>query len=139
MSLNGQWIEVFKAGKQTDSAGHTRDWTEEDLDKMVSIYNDQTPDERRIAPIVKGHPESDKPAQGWVAALKRVGGKLLAKLDGVSDEFNNMVKEGRYRMRSISLYNNLMLKHIGFLGAVQPAVPGLADPIFDNTKGNENE
>jgi hypothetical protein len=33
------WLEVFRTGTHTDSAGRTRDWTEEDLRKIVATYD----------------------------------------------------------------------------------------------------
>lgn len=130
--MNTRWIEVFRAGKQTDSAGNTKDWTTEDLDTIVKTYNDQPADARHEAPVVLGHPETDKPAYGWVQQLKREGNILLAELKDLSDNFVEMVKNGMYKKRSISLYADMLLKHIGFLGAVPPAVKGLADPIFNH-------
>ena len=122
-----KWFEVFKVGKHTDSAGNTKDWTLADLEKIATDYNSQKDDSKHIAPIVLGHPKDNKPAYGWIEKLKVVGDKLLALPEKVSDEFSNWVKEGKYRTRSISLYGNGLLRHVGFLGAVPPAVKGLAD------------
>jgi hypothetical protein len=41
-----------------------------------------------------------------------------------------MVKRGLFKKRSISLYPDLTLRHIGFLGAMPPAIKGLADIKF---------
>lgn len=131
-NMNTRWIEVFRAGKQTDSAGNTKDWTTEDLDTIVKTYNDQPAEARHEAPVVLGHPETDKPAYGWVQQLKREGNTLLAELKDLSDNFVEMVKNGMYKKRSISLYADMLLKHVGFLGAVPPAVKGLADPVFNH-------
>lgn len=125
--MNGKWIEVFKGGRQTDSAGNTREWTDADLDTIVSAYNGQADHQ---APIVVGHPEHDSPAFGWVEALKREGKLLMARLKSVPDEFAELVKKGTYKKRSIALYPDLTLRHIGFLGGMPPAVKGLADIAF---------
>lgn len=125
-SLDGKWVEIFKAGTHTDSAGNTRTWTTDDLDKIVKQYN---PDYHE-APIVVGHPKDNAPAFGWVEALKRKGDKLLAKFRQVVPEFAEMVKKGLFKKRSISLYPDLTLRHVGFLGATPPAVKGLADVAF---------
>jgi hypothetical protein len=120
------WITVFRTGTHTDSSGKTRTWTEQDLDEIVRKY-DPTYNE---APVVIGHPKDNAPAWGWVEALKREGQLLYAKLKDLAPEFVEMLKQGRFKKRSISLYNDLALRHIGFLGAVPPAVKGLPDVAF---------
>lgn len=120
------WMEIFKTGKHTDSAGETREWTQKDLDTIVSQYNPTVHE----APVVVGHPTSDAPAYGWVESLKREGDTLYAKVKDWVPAFVNAVKTGLYKKRSISLYPDLSLKHIGFLGAAPPAIKGLADVKF---------
>ena len=124
--MEEKWIEVFKTGTHTDSSGNTKTWTEGDLDKIVKKY---VPEEHE-APIVIGHPEINAPAFGWVEGLKREGKLLLAKFKQVVPEFADMVKKGLFKKRSISLYPDFTLRHIGFLGAVPPAVKGLTDIKF---------
>lgn len=121
------WIEVFRAGKHTDSAGNEREWTEADLKKIASSYDP----EKHEAPAVVGHPKDNAPAYGWVEALKVKGNTLLAKFTQVAEEFADAVEAGRYKKRSISLYPDLTLRHVGFLGAQPPAVKGLADIKFN--------
>ena len=121
--MTGKWIEMFRTGSQTDSAGNTRDWTEQDLDKIVQQYNNGNHE----APIVVGHPDHNSPAFGWVEALKREGALLYARLKDVMPEFEELVRVGTYKKRSISLYPDLTLRHIGFLGGMPPAVKGLAN------------
>lgn len=128
------WIEIFKSGSQTDSAGRTKEWTQGDLDKIVEKYNNQPVEQRHEAPVVLGHPAVDDPAFGWVETLQREGSILKAKLRDLAPEFVEWVKNGLYKKRSISLYNDLLLKHVGFLGGTPPAVKGLADPQFDSSK-----
>lgn len=125
--MNGKWFEVFTAGTHTDSAGNKREWTEADLDKIVANYNGQTAHE---APLVVGHPEHNSPSFGWVESLKREGKRLLAKAKDVMPEFADLVKKRTYPKRSISLYPDMTLRHIGFLGGMPPAVKGLADIQF---------
>ncbi len=120
------WIEIFRAGKQKDSAGSEKDWTEGDLDKIVSSYDPRSHE----APVVIGHPKDNAPAFGWVESLKREGKTLLAQLKDLAPEFVEMVKKGLFKKRSIALYPDLTLRHIGFLGAAPPAVKGLADVKF---------
>lgn len=122
------WTEVFKAGKQTDSSGHTRVFTLKDLDHIVNSYDPS----KNEAPAVIGHPRTNAPAYGWVEGLKREGDKLLAKFKQVMPEFEKIVQEGRYKKRSIALDENDSLLHVGFLGAVHPAVKGLKDITFSD-------
>lgn len=119
-------IEVFKTGTHTDSNGNTRTWTEEDLDTIVRKY---VPEEHE-APVVIGHPKDNAPAFGWVERLERNGNVLYAKLKDLVPEFVEAVKKGLYKKRSVSFYPDLTLRHIGFLGAMPPAVKGLADVKF---------
>lgn len=126
--MNGQWIEIFRAGRQTDSTGNTREWTEADLDAIVAKYNPAAHE----APVTVGHPTDNAPAFGWVEALKREGKLLLGKFREVMPAFEEAVKTGRYKKRSISLYPDLTLRHVGFLGAMPPAVKGLADIAFSD-------
>ena len=120
------WIEVFRAGKQTDSAGRTREWTEADLDHTVASYK---PEEHE-APVVVGHPKDNGPAFGWVESLKRDGSTLLAKFKQVVPAFQEAVQQGLYKKRSVSLFSDGRLRHVGFLGAAAPAVQGLKDIAF---------
>jgi hypothetical protein len=123
------WIEIFRAGKNTDSKGRTRTWTQADLDKMVSSYSPSDYE----APIVIGHPQQDNaPAYGWVKGLKRVGDLLLAKFKQVAPEFSKLVEEGRYKKRSIRVHQNGTLGHVAFLGAVPAAINGLKDIQFSS-------
>lgn len=131
LEYNGMWIEVFKTGIWTDSNGNTRAWTEEDLDKIASSYDPR----EHEAPIVIGHPKDNAPAYGWVEALKREGEKLLAKIKPTAKEFVEWVRKGLYKKVSISLYPDMRLRHVGFLGAVPPAVKGLSPVGFGDGEG----
>lgn len=125
--MNGKWFEVFRTGSHTDSNGLRQTWTEQDLDTIVAKYNGQTAHE---APLVVGHPTTNSPAFGWTEALKREGQVLFAKAKDVMPAFADAVKGRTYPKRSISLYPDMTLRHIGFLGGMPPAVKGLADIAF---------
>jgi len=127
-------IEIFKAGKHTDSAGQEKEWTENDIDTIVEKYNNQ---KEHQAPIVIGHPQTDSPAYGWVEGLKREGNKLLAEIKPTVQEFIDWVKQGLYKKVSIALYPDMLLRHIGFLGGTPPAVKGLKAPEFSSSKFSE--
>jgi hypothetical protein len=120
------WFEIFKIGKHTDTSGHTREWALKDLKEIASSYNPQ----EHEAPIVIGHPETDSPAYGWIEGLKVEGEKLLAKPRQLAEQFKDWVRKGLYKKVSIALYPDLTLRHIGFLGAVPPAVKGLENVRF---------
>ena len=128
------WKEVFKVGKHTDANGNEREWSQEDLDIIVEKYNNQLPDDRHEAPVVIGHPVNNSPAYAWVKELKRDGDILLAKFAQIDPQFEKLIKEGKYKKVSIALYPDMMLRHVGFLGAVPPAVKGLKDSEFNEDK-----
>lgn len=91
------------------------------------------------APHVVGHPRTDDPAFGWVRALgvNDAGRLCVTESRQVEPAFAEAVGAGRYKKRSASFYppthaNNptpgqWYLKHVGWLGAMPPAVKGLAD------------
>lgn len=120
------WVEVFRIGKHTDSGGNTREWTEQDLETIVSKYDPANHE----APAVIGHPKDNAPAYAWVEGLKSEGGSLWAKFKQIVPEFAEGVESGLWKKRSIALYPDLSLRHVGFLGAMPPAIKGLADIEF---------
>jgi hypothetical protein len=118
-------VEVFRAGDHVDSSGRKHTFAEADLDR-VAAYDPA----RHEAPLVVGHPKDNAPAYGWVERVYREGGTLLADFKDVAPEFADLVKAGRFKKRSISLYPDGSLRHVGFLGATPPAVKGLKDVAF---------
>ena len=121
-ALDGQWMEIFRAGDYGDKGAYTP----ADLDRMVANYDPA----RHEAPVVLGHPELDSPAYGWVESVKRSGDVLLGKLRQVDPGFEELVRSGRFKKRSVAIYRTEAgpaLRHLGFLGAVPPEVKGLAD------------
>lgn len=134
-AITTTWIEVFKSGEHTDASGNTRTWTKEDLETIVSNYSEslKANGETAEASLVKGHPETDDPALGWAKELKiRDDGSdnytLLAKIEFTDANFVQEIKDKKYKRVSIKLDGDLNLKHIGFLGAVHPAVTGM-EPV----------
>lgn len=120
------WFEIFRTGTHIDSAGNERTFDRAFLDNMVAGYNPS----KHEAPMVIGHPKTDDPAWGWIAEIKRVGDKLMARGGQVIAEFQEMVKKGMFKKRSIALYPDGTLRHVGFLGALPPAVKGMPDIAF---------
>lgn len=136
-AMAAQKVEIFKAGSHIDSTGTARNFTVADVQKMASIYNPA----RHEAPMTLGHPSDDKPAYGWAKSLTATeDGRLLMMMDQVDAKFAEGVQTGRYKKRSASFYppghaanpvpGAWYLKHVGWLGAVAPAVRGLADANF---------
>ncbi len=136
-ALQGQSIEIFRAGAHTDSAGVARTFTVHDVMAMAAAYNPA----KHEAPLTLGHPEADRPAYGWVKRLvASPSGVLSAYVDRVDPAFAESLKAGRFSKRSASFYppnapNNptpgkWYLRHVGWLGAQPPAVQGLADIRF---------
>src|SRR3990172_5612767 len=106
-----EWISIFRTGMHTDMAGNTKEWTEQDLDAIVARYDPA----EHAAPEVIGHPEHNSPAWGWVEALKRDGQLLYMKVKERAPEFAGMLKKGLFKKRSIALYPDLTLRHVGWL------------------------
>ena len=125
------WIEVFRAGRHTDMSGKRKKYSVADLDRIVK----KTKTVPLTAPAVVGHPKTSDPAYGWVSALKRVGDRLVAKFTQVDKKFWAAVKAGRFKKRSIALSKNGAIIHVGWLGAVPPAVAGMKDAFSKKSKG----
>lgn len=129
-------IEIFKAGERKDANGVKVAITPDDLQQVVDSYDADVFE----APAVIGHPEHNHPAYAWVKGLRLDGDVLKAELHQVDPAFSEMVEKGRYKKISASFYlpnsesnpkkGFLYLRHVGFLGAVAPAVKGLKSPIF---------
>lgn len=137
-----QLIEIFKAGKRTDANGLEVEITTADLQQAVDAYNVNFHE----SPAVIGHPKHNAPAYGWVKRLELDGDVLKAEFDQIDPEFAEMVEKGRFKKISSSFYladspnnpcpGNLYLRHVGFLGAMPPAVKGLRNPEFaENEQG----
>lgn len=126
--------EVFRAGSYTDAKGNPVTITTADLAATVAAYDA----EHSPAPAVIGHPTHDAPAHGWIRKLELRGDTLVAAEFGdVDPAFADQLTAGRYRKRSMSFHAPTSPanpkpgiwypKHLGYLGAAAPAVPGLRD------------
>jgi len=121
---------IFSAGKHTDSKGNTREWTEQDLDKIVHQFNTV----HSQVPICVGHPQSNSPAYGWFKDVLRVGKDLYCSFKDVQEEFKTAVNKGLFKNRSISLDKDLNIRHLAFLGGQAPAVKGLEQFCFEENE-----
>ncbi len=116
------WIQIFETGAHTDSSGHTRTWSQQDLRSLIANHDPEHP-----APLVVGHPASDDPRYGQVAEYKLdEAGRLWFKGTDIEPSFEQMVAEQRFPERSIAIDSDgkggFKVRHIGFLGAVPPAL-----------------
>lgn len=131
MTLKGfnDWIEVFSGGPQRDAKGQLHDG-DALIDKAVATFDAAYHE----PPHVLGHPGDDAPAWGWVSAVKagqKNGVKtLLVKSRQMVPQFEEGVRSGQYKKRSAAFYPDGRLRHVGWLGAMPPAVKGLADVQF---------
>jgi hypothetical protein len=134
----GDWVEIFRGGKQVDSKGREHDG-DAMIDRAVASFDAG----KHEPPLVLGHPADNGPAFGWVEELKaatRDGAKvLLAKFRQVAPEFEEQVRAGRWKKRSAAFYRDGRLRHVGFLGGTPPAVQGLADLRFDEGEADTFE
>jgi hypothetical protein len=123
-------IEVFRVGPSS------RGITTKEVDEAITTYDaDKAP-----APLVIGHPTSDKPAHGWIKALRREGDKLLATIGDVSNDLIDKVKAKAFRNRSIAFWHpehsanpaagKWGIRHLGFLGAASPGIPNMKPLSF---------
>lgn len=133
-------IEIFKIGKHTATNGQTLPFDEKMLSAAVKGYDPALHE----APVVVGHPKDNHPAFGWIDHLELKEGVVLAHPKQVDAEFAELVEQGKYKKRSASWYlpdspNNpkpgtLYLRHVGFLGAMPPALKGLKDVSFNESE-----
>lgn len=129
-------LHIFKPGRWTTVAGETIEFGEADLAATAAAYDPKI----HKAPIVKGHPALDAPAQGWADQLVIQARGLYAVPAKVDPAFAEEARTGRWGTVSAKFYrpdaaNNPVpgvwyLRHIGVLGAHPPGVKGLDDPEF---------
>lgn len=142
--FNSQFVETLAVGQYTDMNGNVVDVTPEYLGKLAANYDPALHE----APLVIGHPETDAPAYGWVSAARVKGDKLEVQFADVEPQFEDMVRRGLFKKRSLKIYNDPKkgpnglapyIAHVGFLGAQPPAVKGLKNIQFSEAPGVEIE
>jgi len=136
-------IEILKVGKFASSGGENVKFTEKELKEIADNYDAVN----YPAPVVLGHPKDDAPAYGWLDRVFYEDGKLKATIKNMSHELIQLIKEGKYKKVSASLFKKsspanpkqgtMMLKHLGFLGAATPAVSGLKPIEFSINEEQE--
>ena len=121
------WIDIARTGTFTAGNGKKATFTAGGFDRLIDGFDGG---QRRI-PLVFGHPKDNAPAYGWVEALRRSGNILQAKFKQVHEDVKTLVDNGNFKNVSVSVSPDLsFLHHVGLLGAVQPAIPGLKEVSF---------
>lgn len=135
LGFGGQWVQIFRAGNHTDIKGRTHNLDAAFVENLVSNFS---PEEHE-PPAVIGHPETDAPAYGYIAGLRKNGDLLEAQFADVDPQFEQMVRDGKFKKRSTSFYLDKeksglskvpAVRHVGFLGAKPPAVKSLENIHF---------
>ena len=135
-------MPIMKVGSHTAMDGRVIAFTAAMLQEIADNYDAALSE----SPLVIGHPTITAPAYGWVKQASFEGDTLYAHVGQVEAAFAEAVNEGRYKKRSASIFlpdspgnpkpGHYYLNHVGFLGAVPPAVKGLADVKFAANDGS---
>lgn len=140
-------VKIFAAGTWTDSAGVTRDWKNEDLDKMVEAFTAGVP---AVVPLKCGHTSDefnrriaealDVPVEtitgekgqgqiglGKMVSLERKGSLLIAGFDNIPEPISNLCEGGQYSTVSVEIEDTVgdfgpVVTGVALLGAEEPAV-----------------
>lgn len=100
--------------------------TELEMELMATGYDRKT----HAAPLVIGHPADNRPAYGEVLSFVAAGPAMFAIAE-VNDELVSAVRAKRYVSVSTSYWQAGQkfpypyVRHVGFLGAMPPAVKGM--------------
>ena len=123
-------IALFRVGCHTDSAGGSRCYSREDLDRMAEGVTDPIPH-------VITHAARYSPfAYATSSKVWREGDTLYADAENPQSDFARLVSDRRLYSRSIRIDhtpNGPRIAHIAWLGAEPPAVEGL--PPVDYAHG----
>ncbi|MGL4676049.1 MAG: hypothetical protein ACRCWI_00050 [Brevinema sp.] len=127
--LKNSMIPILKIGCYTDSKGKVLELTHQILQEIADCYSENS------APLIKGHPNSEDPAMGWVHQLKLIGDKLYASFTDINEIFKQELKKKLFKNISASFFlpnsssnpqqGKYCLRHVGALGATRPAIPNL--------------
>lgn len=127
---NVRVFQIFSAGKYRTPLGVDLEFSRLTINTTAGTYDPI----RFCAPLCVGHPGNDLPSYGEVTKVFTKGDAMYCMAD-VSDDLISLVRTGRYKNVSASFFGPLTpgnpvpgsfyLKHVGFLGAVPPAVRGM--------------
>ncbi|MDP8079581.1 hypothetical protein [Phocoenobacter skyensis] len=129
-------FEILKTGR-FNGRDMVVNFSSQTLAELKKYYSEDI----RIAPLVLGHPENDKPQYGKVKKLFHFKDSLFAESE-ISEELVKKIKDGEISGVSCSVHFpasktnpikglGVYLKHVGFLekGKDEPAVKGMINPI----------
>ncbi len=124
-------LHLARPGRFTDMHGQDVTLTPDLLAQLAASYD---PNIYR-APLVIGHPKTNSPAFGHLASLEATPEGLFGVPINVDPAFAEAVNSGKYPQRSLSFWpadhpasptpGRPYVRHLGVLGAVPPAIPGL--------------
>jgi len=121
-------FEIFRAGEYPQGSFP--------IERVQQIVNDYDPAFLE-ASITLDH-EQWGPAFGWVRGVRLEGDTMVGALD-IHPMLARAYKDGEYKKRSVEILSpgrsptgRHYLSAVTFLGAMNPQVPGLADPQFAN-------
>lgn len=130
-----KWIPIFKAGQHTDSSGKQHSYTVDDLDKMVTLYNEQPDTDKHLAPHILGHEvKSSTRSFGWLDQVRREGETLFGATKEFDPSFVELIKSGAFKFRSLAFDKKGLIRHVAWLGAARPAIAGLGEVHFEAPK-----
>lgn len=140
-------VPVFATGTHTDSAGFTKTWTRDDLEKMVAAFNagvpaivplkcGHTPDkfnsviaEKLGVPVevVTGDHGHGQIALGKMASMEVNGNELIAGFERVPEVIGNLIESGMFTAVSVEIDDQVgdygpVITAVALLGAEEPAV-----------------
>jgi hypothetical protein len=143
MASHNKLFQIFKAGTHTSMGGTPLVFSQQDLEHIAVGYSKK----RLRAPLVLGHPADNLPEYGAVDAMFVKGDALYAQAT-VSDALHDAVRKKYYNDVSASFLTpgsphnptpgTYYLRHVGFLGAMPPAVKGMAPLNFAAVSGAVN-
>lgn len=129
-------LHIFRPGRHKPMVGEPIEFAAADLDASAAAYDPAL----WRAPLVVGHPRINAPAYGWVDKLSSLPIGLEAEPADVEPAFAQMVNAKHFPNISASFWapnapgnpvpGVYYLRHVGFLGAVPPAIKGLRTPEF---------
>lgn len=135
--MSKKLLEIFRAGTFTSEEGDRLTFSDAEVAAIVAAYDPA----KHKAPLVIGHPKTEDPAYGHAISLSLSDSNVvLAEPIDVDPAFADLVNAKRYDKISVSFWGPTSPRnpvpgvyyprHIGFLGAVPPAVSGLKSPSF---------
>lgn len=139
-TING--IDIFRAGKWTDSSGKVNTWTVEQLQKMVANFatlSNQIKPFLKMRHLSKGDENkiTGGASLGWIKNLRMVGDRVIGDISDVPAKLAALIRARRFTRVSAEIFPKFkdsagkavgpVLSAVGLLGAQHPAVTTLDD------------